>query len=95
MLLTYNVRSGDILVEVPVTVNKGEEFREGTTRYRVEGLETDAVSGEDRVVCRLVEGTHPFWWADMADGDRVLLPGDFLARTLHEKRAFGMSSAKL
>ena len=93
MVISYRKRSGDVSVQVPLHVEEGEIFQEGTSRYRIK--EFVEVNGRTRVVCQLVEGQHPFWWATLAEGDEIRFDSEFLARTIEEKRAFGFSSQSL
>ena len=93
MIITYRQKSGDVSVQVPLRIEEGETFQEGSARYQVTRFtESD---GTVHVVCKLTEGHHPFWWAHLAQGDEITFAGDFLARTLHEKRAFGFSSQSI
>lgn len=93
MLISYRKRSGDVSVKVPILVQEGETFQEGTARYQIDNFVEDA--GRIKVRCRLIEGQHPFWWATLAEGNEITFDSDFLARTLEEKRAFGFSSQSL
>jgi hypothetical protein len=84
-----------VRIPTSVDVEVGEEFREGTARYRIEGFSKRA-DGHIDALCRLLDGQHPFWWNQLAESPRMLrLEGTFLARMLQEKRAFLASSRPL
>ena len=87
MQFHFVIRSGDVLVPMEIPITVGEEFSEGTARYRVEAIETDS-HDRPRATCRLVSGRHPFWWTGLLRGEDLVLDEPTAARVFYEKRAF-------
>jgi hypothetical protein len=85
MDLTFTQQAGDVAIPVHVPVNVGDEFTEGTTRYRVARFE-HRWAERPAVVCVPVRGEHPFWWHHLVKNGELYLDENTAAKLILEKR---------